>query len=429
MTSPTVSPVRFLQIHTLTPYVAALLNRDDVGMAKRLPFGGAERIRISSQCLKRHWRRAWADTESTWSLSTLGKGDALAVRSREIFTREIAPVLAAEAGADGQPRDPARIAQVLGALQVPLLGESNKSKQAKKTKKKAGDGEDKPDNPFAELHTNQVIVLGRPEIEFILHTARALLDAHADKDDKTLDKEVEKYLKEHRSNLDALKRAAGLDAALFGRMVTSDILARGDAAVHVAHAFTVHTQEAEPDYFTAVDDLVAEAGELGSGHINQSELTSGLFYGYVVIDLPLLISNLEGCARADWQQADRSLAGKVVEHLIHLMASVSPGAKLGATAPYGYAELIMAEAGNRQPRSLANAFLKPVPLRGAGSDLRAAAFSQLATHLAHFDAMYGAGQEQRRLAALTPEPDFAAERTDGVAALAAWAGAVAGGTA
>ena len=32
----------------------------------------------------------------------------------------------------------------------------------------------------------------------------------------------------------------GLDAALFGRMTTGDMLARCDAAIHVAHAFTVH---------------------------------------------------------------------------------------------------------------------------------------------------------------------------------------------
>ena len=49
---------RFLQIHTLHSYPAALLNRDDSGLAKRMPFGGAVRTRISSQCLKRHWRTA-----------------------------------------------------------------------------------------------------------------------------------------------------------------------------------------------------------------------------------------------------------------------------------------------------------------------------------------------------------------------------------
>ncbi|WP_210183419.1 type I-E CRISPR-associated protein Cas7/Cse4/CasC, partial [Methylobrevis pamukkalensis] len=49
---------RFLQIHFLAPYTAALLNRDDAGLAKRLPFGGHLRTRVSSQCLKRHWRLA-----------------------------------------------------------------------------------------------------------------------------------------------------------------------------------------------------------------------------------------------------------------------------------------------------------------------------------------------------------------------------------
>jgi hypothetical protein len=48
--------VRFIQIHSLTSYPASLLNRDDAGLAKRIPFGGAVRTRISSQCLKRHWR-------------------------------------------------------------------------------------------------------------------------------------------------------------------------------------------------------------------------------------------------------------------------------------------------------------------------------------------------------------------------------------
>ena len=47
---------RFIQIHTLHTYPAALLNRDDAGLAKRLPLGGTVRTRISSQCLKRHWR-------------------------------------------------------------------------------------------------------------------------------------------------------------------------------------------------------------------------------------------------------------------------------------------------------------------------------------------------------------------------------------
>lgn len=49
---------RFIQIHFLAAWPGTLLNRDDAGLAKRLPFGTATRTRISSQCLKRHWRKA-----------------------------------------------------------------------------------------------------------------------------------------------------------------------------------------------------------------------------------------------------------------------------------------------------------------------------------------------------------------------------------
>uniref|UniRef100_UPI003AF90BE9 type I-E CRISPR-associated protein Cas7/Cse4/CasC n=1 Tax=Thiolapillus sp. TaxID=2017437 RepID=UPI003AF90BE9 len=58
----------FIQIHTLHNYPAALINRDDAGLVKRLPMGDAVRTRISSQCLKRHWRTA----DDRFSLSSLG---------------------------------------------------------------------------------------------------------------------------------------------------------------------------------------------------------------------------------------------------------------------------------------------------------------------------------------------------------------------
>src|SRR5699024_5849155 len=98
--------------------------------------------------------------------------------------------------------------------------------------------------------------------------------------------------KDLKKNLKGLALGAGLEAAIFGRMVTSDILSRTDAAIHVAHAFTTHAQNSESDYFAAIDELTLGTGELGGGHINSAELTSGLFYGYVVVDIPLLVSNL-----------------------------------------------------------------------------------------------------------------------------------------
>jgi len=158
--------------------------------------------------------------------------------------------------------------------------------------------------------------------------------------------------------------SAGLEAALFGRMVTSDPAANTDAAMHVAHAFTVHEQESETDYFTVVDDLKLrdEDADSGSAGIFDTELTSGLFYGYVVIDVPLLVANITGVDPQQWAagDTDRDLPAKVVEHLVHLMATVSPGAKKGSTAPYSFASTLLVEAGARQPRSLASAFEAPV---------------------------------------------------------------------
>ena len=78
MTTP-----RFLQVHTLHSYPAALLNRDDSGLAKRMPFGGAVHTRTSSQCLKRHWRVA----QDEFALRSIA-GAPEALRSRNIVERK-----------------------------------------------------------------------------------------------------------------------------------------------------------------------------------------------------------------------------------------------------------------------------------------------------------------------------------------------------
>lgn len=360
------TPARFLQIHTLTAYPAALLNRDDAGLAKRIEFGGAVRTRVSSQCLKRHWRLA----DDEWALTNIGLD--MAVRSRETVERCVVAPLVAE----GLPDETVRAATAV--FVAALFKESEKAK-AKKGEAAA-----------QAFHTGQVVVLGKPEIDYVRGEIAAIAAAHeAPKAAEAAAAERVKLLKD---NIAALKVGAGLDAAMFGRMVTSDILARTNAAIHVAHAFTVHKEESESDYFTAVDDLITGLEDTGSGHLGQAELTSGLYYGYVVVDMPTLVSNIEGCAARDWLQADRRTAARVVEHLVHLIATVSPGAKLGSTAPYAYAETVLLEAGSRQPRTLANAFLKPV--RAGQDGMLPAAVATLHGYLDAFDDNYGR-REQR----------------------------------
>ncbi len=81
------------------------------------------------------------------------------------------------------------------------------------------------------------------------------------------------------------------------------------------------------------------------------------------------------------------------------MATVSPGAKLGSTAPYSYAQCLLAEAGTAQPRTLANAFQQAVSPNGRG--VLANSYDALGHYVAAMDAMYGA-QTERRLAAMPP---------------------------
>jgi len=366
-------PPRFLQIHNLTSYPASLLNRDDAGFAKRMPFGGSIRTRISSQCLKRHWRVYGGDN----SLSSIAPSES--VRSRVSFERHVLEPLVAEGLPEAAVR--AATAKIVGVL---LGGEAKKEKAEKiQAKKKMRKPEEQVGAaaPKESVKTDQVTVLGKLELDFLKKVARKAVEAaggDAAKAAASVDTRMKD--KEFKKNLSALAPGtleAGLGAALFGRMVTGDILARSDAAIHVAHALTVHSQMTESDYFSAIDDLVREEGEQGSGHINVSELTSGVYYGYVVVDVGGLTSNLGG---------DRGLAGEVVERLIHMVATVSPGAKKGSTAPYAYSHLVLVESASSQPRTLQNAFLEPT--RPAGN-IVCSAEVQIRDHLAELDQMYG----------------------------------------
>ena len=373
MTAP-----RFLQIHTLSPYTGALLNRDDTGLAKRLTYGGVLRTRISSQCLKRHWRIA----DDPHALDRIDGVEA-AYRSRELVTHEIIDPLR-----DRFPED------VIDALepefQQAVYGDKGTSKKARQT-----------------------LLFGEPELKWLASEATRLAEQAAG-DPSTATEAARQWKKAFKGNIKAMRDSAvlpaGLAAALFGRMVTADTDANITAPIHVAHAFTVHAEEAESDYFTAVDDLGGD--EPGADTIQETELTSGLFYGYVVIDLPRLLANLGN---------DKDLAGRVLFNLIYLIAEVSPGAKLGSTAPYGRAALMLIEAGDRQPRSLAEAFRRP-----SEPNVESAA-GAFASYLERVDKAYDTGEERKVMALV--DTDFQSAERGSLATLAGWVEKLPGGVA
>lgn len=367
----------FLQIHTLTAYPASLLNRDDAGLAKRIPFGNAVRLRVSSQCLKRHWRE-----DLTQRLTDVPDG----FRTRSFFTRAVLPRALSHGISQEQSKN---LVEVLieGFMKSSKdKDENGSSKKKREEAKKKG------------IDILQPVFFGAREADYFAN----MLNWAIQQQNPT--KALETRLDQEKENIKAMsKAAAGLTAALFGRMVTSDLLARVDAPVHVAHAFTVHAANTEMDYFSVVDDLSQEE-ETGSAHNNQTELGAGLYYGYVAVDVPLLVANLTGADPKDWQQQDTSLPRRVLEALIDSILRQSPGAKKGSTAPYAWADALYLEVGRGQPRALSNAFLDALRPDG-NTDLRQAALNRLAAYLGQLDAMYGGpGDEGDRFLSTTLEP-------------------------
>lgn len=334
-----------IQVHMLVTYPAVLLNRDDAGLAKRMPWGGVMRTRVSSQCLKKHWR------ESDLMLEQGG----MAVRSTRIYEDLVGIPLVENHGAT--PEEASAIAQY-------LMAETVDTKEAKKA------------GQIVSARSSQLLVLTRAEIAWLAARAVDIFQRlrssgqRASKPD-----EVKKHAPLDKGALAAARTlASDIDTAMFGRMVTSDHFSRMDSSVSVAHALTTHGEETEVDYFTAVDTLTP-SDEPGAGLLQDTELTSGTFYLYSTIDIRQLASNLG--ARED-------LIDPLVRAYIRTMATVSPGAKRGSTAPYARATTVLLERGSAQPRSLAGAFERPV----TGPSQSTASGRALLEYRRKIDAMY-----------------------------------------
>ena len=139
-----MSVSRFLQIHSLHSYPAALLNRDDSGLAKRMPFGDAVRTRISSQCLKRHWRTANDD----YAIHNIPNA-AKAIRSRNVIDREVIQPLREGGGVSEEV-----LTAVEDAFNIGVYGSSGTSESGR-----------------------QPLLLGLPEVTYLREKAKAICHA------------------------------------------------------------------------------------------------------------------------------------------------------------------------------------------------------------------------------------------------------------
>ena len=324
----------FIQLHALTSYPPSNPNRDDLGRPKSATYGGAPRLRVSSQALKR------------------------AIRTHEAVTSAL----------DGHLGE--RTQRMGEEIQKHLAAQGASEEKALEIARKIGD-------VFAAI-----VDKGDPhpartkQLAFISPEERAVAFDLADKlaagEEVPSDKELKALV---------LRPADGAaDIAMFGRMLAAAPEFNRDAAVQVSHAITVHRAQIEDDYYTAVDDLKRPSEDMGAGFVGNAGFGAGVFYAYACINRDLLVENLAG---------DEALADRAVEAMTKAFALASPSGKKNSFANHVLAEFVLCERGDRQPRNLAAAFLKSVRPRHENDDHMCAAIYALADRRARIEKAYG----------------------------------------
>ncbi len=384
----------FVQLHLLTSYPPACLNRDDNNRPKTAKMGGIDRLRISSQSLKRAWRVSDVFQEKL-SEETGIRSKELGRRIKEaLITGTPLSVLLREnpptAEPDGQvsDKDATEWAWMIAAEFVDKkskAGNEDDEDDAEEGKdKKKGKKSAKSNVSRETLKSEQVVFYSRDEIDEMGNLV-AELRKSGTKPPTT-------------GQLAAIKKKDAprtADLAMFGRMLASSPDYNVEAACQVAHAVTVHRAAVEDDYFSAVDDLNRREENVGFAFGGEQGFGAGLFYLYVCIDRDLLKENLGG---------DAALTEKTIKALVEAAATVAPTGKQNSFASRASAFYVLAEKGSRQPRTLSLAFMKPV----RDGDMLTDAVSALEAMRNNLDKVYYGGKslDSAHINALAGDGDF-----------------------
>ncbi len=322
-----------IEIHMLKNFAPTNLNRDDTGSPKTCMFGGVQRGRISSQCLKYSWRTA--------SILQNAVGEKnIACRTRKMPDLIEEELLKRDVNKEYIP--------IIKKALTDFGKSDKKGKDEKSDKKKE-----------KAIQTAQIIAYSAEDIQTIADLIITEL-----KDCKNIN-EVKKFdvkkLQEDMS--ESTNRAVTLDMALFGRMVTSKALVNVEASMQVAHAISTNRVFMESDYFTAVDDLINESDtETGSAMIDDIDYNSSCYYIYASLDTDKLYENLVNNSDRD------EIIKTVVPELVRTMALTNPSGKQNSFGGHSLPSAVLVECKECHiPVSYANAYEEPVkPTGGHG---------------------------------------------------------------
>jgi len=413
-----MSAKNFINFHVLISHSPSCLNRDDMNMQKTAVFGGVNRVRISSQSLKRTMRT------SDYYASHLGTAST---RSRDL--EKLIPIFT-EALKD--EFDPALIAKTM-ELFVRAKASGDETDE--------GDGQDEAARGNAEASKKLAVApWSIDEIRVLCSIVGGIAltgdeiakakDAAAKQKGKKKKSEQEfidevltkKRVKAVDDKAEQVRVAIGktADIALSGRMATSGLMTSVDGAMAIAHAITTHAVEPQDvDWFTAVDDLTVDAGETGAGHLDTQQFSSGVFYRYASLNLKQLQINLgllPGMKRTETVDS-RQKALDIARHVFHMLATLVPSAKQQSFAAHNLADFAIASFAD-QPISLANAFEEPIKRDRNGGFLKPSV-AALSDYWTRINLAYGL-DENARAFAVQPGAELNGPAAASLAALENW---------
>jgi CRISPR system Cascade subunit CasC len=354
-----------LSIHQLIAYPGGRpLNCGEDGLPKTLTLSGIERTRISSQSAKRALRMAEMTrtnrdgTAQPDSLRDFGARVSIdpSHRTRHLTDAVLVPAFI-KAGIEDAEDWAAAVSRSFGGAE-------------------AGGALEQP----VVLGAGDVIRLGQI-VKQAQATGLTAAKAITKKNDRTV---VNIKLLAAVRDIAAQTQDAGLDGALFGRMATSDLLDRADAAVRVGHAISTGPHRVEADFFSTLDDYGSDGP--GAAHINNKPLTSGLFYRHTSADLGRLVSAFKSLSPAEVA----SLAGWLVRALYRVGLTQRIAGDAGAQVPVEMTVDITAQP----PLSAALAFETPIERRDP-------AVAALMSELDSLDSMSGSPIARYRVASFT----------------------------
>lgn len=318
-----------VRVHTIQTFAASNLNRDDTGSPKSQVFGGVQRVRVSSQCIKAAIR---ADFQS--------KGD---VRLRSTRTVRMPSLVISRV----QELEPSITADKVSETLKSALGSLKSQKATARAEKKAETAEAAP----VDLTTDALFSVSEAQVDAL---AALVIDT------------VKNGAKLSKSDVvKALSTNNAADQKLFGRFYADDKALSIDAACQVAHAIGTGAMPEGFDYYTGRDDLgsvVRDDGSTtgaGAAMVGVKEFTSGPLYRYATVDVDALHNGL-GC--------DTALTADAVAEFIDSFIRTIPSGSQNSYAAHSMPTTVLVEiADDGAGVSFAAAFESPVDTADAAS--------------------------------------------------------------